>query len=88
MNAPKISVVKPNHPNVSTATISPVQKSSSQSNLSDKNTSADEAAKQVMLNEVFEDVRVFQSQLDNVLKLSLNTSKLKVRLQLNFIVYI
>lgn len=32
-----------------------------------------------MLNEVQEDVHIFQSQLDDVLKLSLNTSKLKVR---------
>lgn len=88
MNTPKISVVKPNHPNVSTATISPVQKSPSQSNLSVKNTSADEAAKQVMFNEVLEDFLGFQSQLDDILKLSLNTSKLKVRLQLNLIEYI
>ncbi|VVC28995.1 WD40/YVTN repeat-like-containing domain [Cinara cedri] len=77
VNSPKISVVKPNAA-VSIATISPVQKVPSQSNLSDNNTSADEAANRVMLNEVFEDIQLFQLQLDNVLKLSSNTSKLKI----------
>lgn len=78
MDTSKISVVKPVQP-VSIATASPVQNVSIQSNLHDNNTSTDETLNQVMLNEVLEDVEMFESQLADVLKLSLNTSKLKVK---------
>lgn len=78
MDTPKISVVKPVQ-SVSIANASPVQNVSIQSNLHDNNTSTDETLNQVMLNEVLEDVEIFKSQLADVLKLSLNTSKLKVK---------
>lgn len=74
-------MVKPNVPTVSTATVSPIQNVPSQSKLVDKNTPADEEAiNQVMFDEVWKDVQVFQSQFEDVLKLSLKTSKLKVRI--------
>ncbi|XP_026811459.1 nuclear pore complex protein Nup214 isoform X2 [Rhopalosiphum maidis] len=75
---PTISVVKPNIPEVSTNTVAPVKNIPSQTNLPDKNTSIDETVSQVMLKEVFEDVQIFQLQLEDILKLSLNTSKLKI----------
>lgn len=79
METSKESVVKQNIPTVSTTTMSPTQIINNQSNIHDKNTSIDEVINQVVLNEVLEDVQIFQSQLDDVLKLSLNTNKLKVR---------
>lgn len=78
MDTSKISVVKPNIPEVSTTSVTPVQNIPSQSNLTDNHTSVDETVSQVMLKEVLEDVHIFQLQLEDVLKLSLNTSKLKV----------
>lgn len=73
-------MVKPNVPNVSTAIVSPVQNVPSPSKHLNVNSPADEeAVNQVMFDEVLKDVLVFQSQLEDVLKLSLNTSKLKVR---------
>lgn len=75
MDTPKVSLVKPNIPSVSIATISPMQNVPTQSNFPDKSTSIDE----IMLNGVLEDVNLFQSELKEVLKLSLETSKLKVR---------
>lgn len=80
MDTPKVSVVKPNIPVTATDTVSPVKHVPIQSNLSETNKSADEAVNQVMLNEVLEDVKIFQTQLEDVLKLSLNTRKLKVRI--------
>lgn len=80
MDTPKISVVKPNVQSISTATASPPEQNVSiQSNLLDNNTSTDDTINQVMLNEVLEDIEMFESQLADVLKLSLNTSKLKVK---------
>jgi len=75
VDTPKVSVVKPNIPSVSIATISPMQNVTTQSNLPDKSTSIDE----IMLNGVLEDVNLFQSELKEVLKLSLETNKLKVK---------
>jgi hypothetical protein len=72
---------------VSTDTVAPVKNIPSQTNLPDKNTSIDETVSQVMLKEVFEDVQIFQLQLEDILKLSLNTSKLKVRIILYLILY-
>lgn len=80
----KVSVIKPNIPVVSTTETSPIQNIHNQSTLSDKNTSTDEVINQVILNEVLEDVQIFQSELNDVLKLSLNTSKLKVRKIIDF----
>lgn len=89
MDTPTISVVKPNVPEVYTETVSPIQNIPNQTNLPDKNTSTDEAVSQVMLNEVLEDVQIFQLQLEDILKLSLNTSKLKVRkISCHIILYI
>ncbi|XP_025410474.1 nuclear pore complex protein Nup214-like isoform X2 [Sipha flava] len=76
-DVPKVSIVKPVIP-ATTVTISTVQNVPSQSNLSETNKSTDEAVNQVMLNEVLEDVQIFQSQIEDILKLSLNTSKLKI----------
>lgn len=78
VDTPTISVVKPNVPDVYTENVTPVQNIPNQTN-PDKNTSTDETVSQVMLKEVFEDVQIFQLQLEDILKLSLNTSKLKVR---------
>ncbi|KAE9534779.1 hypothetical protein AGLY_008071 [Aphis glycines] len=78
LGTPTISVVKPNIPEVSTETVAPVQNISSQTNLPDKNTSTDETVSQAMLKEVLEDVQIFQIELEETLKLSLNTSKLKI----------
>ncbi|CAI6366283.1 unnamed protein product [Macrosiphum euphorbiae] len=72
-----ISVVKPNVPEVYTETVTPVQNTLNETN-PDKNTSTDETVSQVMLKEVLEDVQIFQLQLEDILKLSLNTSKLKI----------
>jgi len=88
VDTPTISVVKPNIPEVSTDTVAPVKNIPSQSNLPDKNTSIDETLNQVMLKEVFEDVQIFQLQLEDILKLSLNTSKLKVRIISYLILYL
>lgn len=79
MDTPTISVAKPNVPEVYTETVPPVQNIPNQTNLPDKNTSTDETVSQAMLKEVLEDVQIFQLQLEDTLKLSLNTSKLKVR---------
>lgn len=73
-----MSVIKPNVPAVSTAIVSPVQNIASQSNFPD-NTTAEETINQIMLNEVLEDVQIFQLQLEDTLKLSTKTSKMKVR---------
>ncbi|XP_025202732.1 nuclear pore complex protein Nup214-like isoform X1 [Melanaphis sacchari] len=78
LDTPTISVVKPNIPEVSTETVTPVQNISSQTNLPDNNTSTDETVSQEMLKEVLEDVQIFQLQLEDILKLSLNTSTLKI----------
>lgn len=78
MDIPTISVAKQNVPEVFTETVTPVKNIPNQTN-PDKNTSTDETVSQVMLKEVLEDVQIFQLQLEDVLKLSLNTSKLKVR---------
>lgn len=75
MDTPKVSIVKPNISSVSTTNISSLQNAPTQSNLFDKNSSIDE----IMLNGVLEDVNLFQSELKEVLELSLKTSKLKVR---------
>jgi len=80
IGTPTISVVKPNISEVSTETVAPVQNISSQTNLPDKNSSTDETVSQAMLKEVLEDVQIFQIELEETLKLSLNTSKLKVRI--------
>lgn len=75
-----MSVIKPNVPAVSTAIVSPVQNIASQSNFPDNNTTtAEETMNQIMLNEVLEDVQIFQLQLDDTLKLSTKTSTMKVR---------
>jgi len=87
VDTPTISIVKPNIPEVSTETVPHVQNIPSQSNLPDKNTSTDETVSQVMLKEVLEDIQIFQLQLEDILKLSLNTSKLKVRKILYLIEY-
>jgi len=88
VDTPTISVVKPNIPEVYTETVTPVQNTLNQTN-PDKNTSTDETVSQVMLKEVLEDVQIFQLQLDDILKLSLNTSKLKVRkISSNVILYL
>jgi len=79
VDTPTITVVKPNVPEVYTETVPPTQNISNQTSLPDKNTSTDETVRQVMLKEVMEDVKIFQLQLEDTLKLSLNTSKLKVR---------
>lgn len=65
---------------MSTETVASVENISSQTNLPDKNTSTDETVSQAMLKEVLEDVQIFQIELEETLKLSLNTSKLKVRI--------
>ncbi|KAL5241348.1 hypothetical protein ACI65C_008758 [Semiaphis heraclei] len=78
LDTPTITVVKPNVPEVYTETVPPTQNISNQTSLPDKNTSTDETVSQVMLKEVLEDVEIFQLQLENILKLSLNTSKLKI----------
>lgn len=78
MDTSKVSVVKPNLYTGSTVGVSPVQNINSETNISGKNTSAEETINQIMLDEVLEDVQIFQSQLDDVLELSLKTSKLKV----------
>jgi len=75
VDTPKVSIVKPNISSVSTTNISSLQNAPTQSNLFDKNSSIDE----IMLNGVLEDVNLFQSELKEVLELSLKTSKLKVR---------
>lgn len=74
-----MSVVKPNIPAVSTEIVTPVQNDLGPSNLPNNNEAAEEAVNQVMLKAVLEDVQVFQSQLEDTLKLSVKTSKLKVR---------
>lgn len=75
-----MSVIKPNVPAVSTAIVSSVQNIASQSNFPDNNTTtAEETMNQIMLNEVLEDVQIFQLQLDDTLKLSTKTSTMKVR---------
>lgn len=74
-----MSVIKPNVPAVSTAIVSPVQNIASQSNFPDNNTTAEETINQIMFNEVLEDVQIFQLQLEDTLKLSTKTSKMKVR---------
>lgn len=78
VDTPKISVVKPNVP-ISTATVFPPQNVPCPLNPPDQNTSTDEIANKVMLDEILEDVAIFQLQLDDVLKLSMNTNKLKVK---------
>ncbi|XP_022170924.1 nuclear pore complex protein Nup214-like [Myzus persicae] len=78
LDTPTISVAKPNVPEVYTETVPPVQNIPNQTNLPDKNTSTDETVSQAMLKEVLEDVQIFQLQLEDTLKLSLNTSKLKI----------
>lgn len=76
MDNSKVSVVKPSVPAVPPV----VQNVPSQPNPpSITNTSTDEVVKQLMLNEVMEDVYVFQTQLEDILNLSLKTSKLTVR---------
>ncbi|XP_008183683.1 nuclear pore complex protein DDB_G0274915 isoform X1 [Acyrthosiphon pisum] len=77
LDTPTISVVKPNVSEVYTETVTPVQNTLNQTN-PDKNTSTDETISQVMLKELLEDVQIFQLQLEDILKLSLNTSKLKI----------
>jgi len=79
VDTPTITVVKPNVSEVFTEIIPPTQNISNQTNLPDKNTSTDETVSQIMLKEVLEDVQIFQLQLEDILKLSLNSSKLKVR---------
>jgi len=74
-----VSIVKPNIPAVSTEIVTPRQNGLGHSNLPNNNEAAEEAVNQVMLKAVLEDVQVFQSQLEDTLKLSVKTSKLKVR---------
>lgn len=72
-------VVKPILPAVSTAIVTPVQNVVGQSNLPNNNEESEETINQVMFDELLEDAKVFQSQIENVLKLSVKTSQLKVK---------
>ncbi|XP_050531043.1 uncharacterized protein LOC126899857 [Daktulosphaira vitifoliae] len=79
INSPIVPVTKSNAPIVSpNTTFSNVQNTN---NISNKNKSTEvitSCTAEILLKEVMEDVKLFQSQLENVLKLSTKTSKLKI----------